>query len=159
METMTRRSAVVGTLSLAAVAMGGLGAAAEQKAEAEPHTQTGDFAGGSKVFALACVTPTKLPNGSQRIGVFSGTLATGEKLSMHESWVPPGLAPAAIHRITHSEVVVVLEGEVEFVHDGKTDTAKAGEVIYVAYGTNHAMRNVGAATARYVVLQVGGDTK
>jgi quercetin dioxygenase-like cupin family protein len=56
-------------------------------------------------------------------------------------------------------VVVVLEGEVEFVHDGKTDTARAGEVIYVAYGTNHAMRNTGTTTARYVVLQVGGDTK
>jgi quercetin dioxygenase-like cupin family protein len=78
---------------------------------------------------------------------------------MHESWSPAGLPPAPIHRISHSEVVVVLEGEVEFVHDGKTETARAGEVIYVAYGTNHALRNAGTATARYMVLQVGGDTK
>jgi len=29
----------------------------------------------------------------------------------------------------------------------------------VAYGTNHAIRNTGTTTARYLVLQVGGDTK
>jgi mannose-6-phosphate isomerase-like protein (cupin superfamily) len=141
------------------LAVGGAQDAVGQLTSPDLHAQAGDFTGGSKVFALASVTPTRLPNGSERIGVFNGTLATGEKLSMHESWSPAGLPPAPVHRITHSEIVVVLEGEVEFVHDGQTDTARAGEVIYVAYGTNHAMRNAGPVTARYMVLQLGGDTK
>jgi hypothetical protein len=144
MEKVTRRGLVAGMAAV--VASRAVGQAA-QASSAEPHAEAGDFAGGSKVFAVSAMTPTKLPNGSERIGVFDGTLATGEKLSMHESWAPAGMAPAPVHRITHSEVVVVLEGEVEFVHDGRTDTAK------------HAMRNVGPVTARYVVLQMGGDTK
>jgi mannose-6-phosphate isomerase-like protein (cupin superfamily) len=52
-----------------------------------------------------------------------------------------------------------MEGTMEFVHDGKSDLAKTGDVIYVAYGTNHQVRNAGEGTARYLVFQVGGDTK
>jgi len=32
-------------------------------------------------------------------------------------------------------------------------------VVYVAYGTNHSIKNAGTVTARYMVLQMGGDTK
>jgi mannose-6-phosphate isomerase-like protein (cupin superfamily) len=34
-----------------------------------------------------------------------------------------------------------------------------GSIIYVAFGTLHAVKNVGAGPARYVVIQIGGDTK
>jgi uncharacterized cupin superfamily protein len=78
---------------------------------------------------------------------------------MHESWLPPGMEPVPLHVIHHNEVVAMLEGEVEFHHGDAVDKARAGDVIYVAYGTNHAMRNVGTVTARYMVFQVGGDTK
>ena len=119
----------------------------------------GDFIGGSKVFALSSLTPTKAANGSQRLIGFRGAIATGETLGLHESWAPPGLPPAPVHVITHSELIVVLEGALTFVHGDKQEPANAGDVIYVAYGTNHAIRNTGTATARYMVLQVGGDTK
>ena len=119
----------------------------------------GDFIGGSKVFALSSLTPTTAANGSQRLIGFRGSLATGETLGLHESWALPGLPPAPVHVITHSELIVVLEGNLTFVHGDKQEPASAGDVIYVAYGTNHAIRNTGASTARYLVLQVGGDTK
>jgi mannose-6-phosphate isomerase-like protein (cupin superfamily) len=34
-----------------------------------------------------------------------------------------------------------------------------GGVIFVASGTLHTVRNVGEGTAKYCVVQVGGDTK
>jgi quercetin dioxygenase-like cupin family protein len=56
-------------------------------------------------------------------------------------------------------VIVVEEGTLEFEHDGKTDRAAAGSIIYVALGTLHTIKNVGGGPARYVVIQIGGDTK
>jgi mannose-6-phosphate isomerase-like protein (cupin superfamily) len=138
-------------------AVAGAGAA---KATAQSTDKAaGDFTGGSKVFALSSLTPTKAANGSERLVGFRGSIATGETLGLHESWAPPGLPPAPVHVITHSELIVVLEGNLTFVHGDKQEPAAAGDVIYVAYGTNHAIRNTGTVTARYMVLQVGGDTK
>ena len=150
MKQMNRREALVGVSALALA-----GRAAAQTTD----KAGGSFSGGSKVFALSAITPTKAANGSQRIVAFGGTLATGESLAAHESWAPAGLPPAPTHIIQHSELIVVLEGALTFVHDGREEPAAAGDVIYVAYGTNHAIRNTGTATARYMVLQLGGDTK
>jgi len=157
MSEMTRRDVLVGLAAM------GTGVAVGQEAAVEPHTvephaAAGDFAGGSKVFALAGEAATKNANGSERKSVFDGTLATGEVMSMHESWSPVGAAAAA-HVIKHSELIVVIEGTIGFEHDGKVDTASAGDVVYVAYGTNHSIKNAGTVTARYMVLQMGGDTK
>jgi quercetin dioxygenase-like cupin family protein len=123
--------------------------------EVDASKASGDFAGGSKVFKTSTAARTKMANGSERLSAFMGTLATGEAAGMHESWVAAGTPAPALHRITHSEMVAVLEGEVEFEHDGKKEIAVAGDVIYVAYGTTHAMRNAGAGVARYMVFQVG----
>jgi quercetin dioxygenase-like cupin family protein len=56
-------------------------------------------------------------------------------------------------------VIVVEEGTLEFEHDGNAERAGAGSVIYVAFGTLHAAKNVGDDAARYVVIQIGGDTR
>ena len=146
--TLSRRALMVGVAAVSAATVAG-------GQEAEPTRASGDFAGGSKVFKTSSVERTKLPNGGERLSGFMGTLATGETASMHESWIAPGTPAPALHRIMHSEMVAVLEGEVEFEHDGTKELAVAGDVIYVAYGTVHAMRNAGTGTARYMVFQVG----
>ncbi len=45
----------------------------------------------------------------------------------------------------------------EFTHDGRTDRAEAGDVIFVARGTLHQVRNAGTGPASYFVVAVGGD--
>jgi mannose-6-phosphate isomerase-like protein (cupin superfamily) len=155
MSEMNRRDVLAGVSAMAAIA----GTAAAQGVSTTTDKAAGDFTSGSKVFALSSLTPTKAANGSQRLIGFRGSIATGETLGLHESWVPPGLPPAPVHVITHSELIVVLEGNLTFVHGDKQEPAAAGDIIYVAYGTNHAIRNTGTAPARYMVLQVGGDTK
>jgi quercetin dioxygenase-like cupin family protein len=112
--------------------------------------------GASKVFTPAM---TKTSSGADRWAVLDGTFATGEAVSMHESVVPARTPKPAAHKIAHSELIVVVEGVLSFEHDGVVDTAQAGSVIYVAYGTSHLVWNSGEETARYFVLQVGGDTK
>ena len=113
----------------------------------------------ARVFSFDETTAKTAPNGSVGRSIFNGTLATGEAVGVHETMQPAGTAPNPAHRIQHSEVIVVEEGTLEFEHDGKTDRAAAGSIIYVALGTLHTIKNVGGGPARYVVIQIGGDTK
>jgi quercetin dioxygenase-like cupin family protein len=113
----------------------------------------------ARVFSFDEMTAKTAPNGAVGRSVFNGTLATGEAVAAHESIQPAGTVPNPAHRIQHSEVIVVEEGTLEFDHDGKVERAAAGSIIYVAFGTLHAIRNVGDGPARYVVVQIGGDTK
>jgi len=105
------------------------------------------------------MTAKTAPNGAVGRNVFTGTLATGEAVALHETMQPAGTVPNPMHRIQHSEVIVVQEGTLEFEHDGKAERAGPGSIIYVALGTLHTIKNVGDGPARYVVVQIGGDTK
>jgi quercetin dioxygenase-like cupin family protein len=126
---------------------------------APAQTASSNPLAAAQVFSVASVTPKTSPNGAVGRSVFSGTLATSESVAMHETMQPAGTVPNAPHRIQHSELIVVQEGTVEFEHDGKSDHAAAGDVIYVALGTLHTIKNVGDGPARYIVIQIGGDTK
>jgi quercetin dioxygenase-like cupin family protein len=113
----------------------------------------------SRVFAYGDMTAKTAPNGSVGRNFFRGTLETGESVAVHESMQPAGTTPNPAHRIQHSEIIVVQEGILEFHHDGKVEQADAGSIIYVALGTLHAVKNVGDGMAKFVVIQIGGDTK
>jgi mannose-6-phosphate isomerase-like protein (cupin superfamily) len=105
-------------------------------------------------------TPARVsPNGAEGRNLFNGTLATGESVGAHATVQPAGTVPGPIHTIQHSEVIVIVEGTVTFDHDGQTDTAGPGSVLYVMPGTQHRLRNMSTAPVKYVVVQVGGDTK
>ena len=154
MSAMTRRDVLAGG---AAMVVAG-GRSMDGQSAVTPLVGIGDFAGGSKVFSMAAVTATKNANGSERKSVLDGKLATGEVVAMHESWAPEGTVVVP-HKISHSEILVVLEGTMAFEHDGKVDKAEAGDVVYVAYGTTHAVKNGGSGTLRFMVVAVGGDVK
>ncbi len=112
-----------------------------------------------RVFDYDQMKTKTTPNGSESRIVFNGTLATGESVGAHESMQPAGTVPPALHKIQHSELIVVEQGTLEFDHDGKAERAGPGSIIYVAFGTEHAVKNVGDGPAKYVVIQIGGDTK
>jgi mannose-6-phosphate isomerase-like protein (cupin superfamily) len=112
----------------------------------------------ARVFPYESFTITTAPNGVERASVFSGTLATGEAVGIHETMQPTGATPNPAHRIQHSELIVVQAGSLEFQHDGKAERVGPGGIIYVALGTMHAVKNVGSVPAKYVVIQIGGDT-
>ena len=60
------------------------------------------------------------------------------------------------HRYPGEEIIYVLEGTLEYEVDGKPPvTLKAGDVLFIPYGTIHSAKNVGnvdaAELATYVV--------
>jgi len=113
----------------------------------------------TKVFDAAALTVAHNPNGSERRDVVTGKLATGEPVHIHSSMQLAGTPPSPAHTIEHSEFILVSEGTLEISHDGKTERAGPGSVIYVAHGTMHQARNVGAGAVKYTVIAIGGDAK
>src|SRR5579863_7437469 len=127
-----------------------IGSAAAQ--QASPTVAPANPLAASRVFAYDDLVPKTAPNGAVGRNVFTGTLATGEVLAVHESMQPAGTVPNPAHSIQHSELIVVEEGTLDFMHDGKTERANAGSIIYVAFGTLHSVRNVGDGEAKYVAI-------
>ena len=113
----------------------------------------------SRVYSVDQMPVRKMANGGESRDVLRGTLTSGEVIGVHESQQPAGMAPNAPHTIQHTEVMVVIEGTLAFEHDGKSEKVGPGDVIFVASGTLHTVRNVGEGTAKYCVVQMGGDTK
>lgn len=60
---------------------------------------------------------------------------------------PPG-AVAAKHSHPGEELVYVIEGALEYELEGKPPiVVKTGEVLFIPYGTPHAVKNVGSGDA------------
>ena len=65
-------------------------------------------------------------------------------------WVdPPG---QCWENFTHptDELVMVLEGELEFEIDGEVSHPATGEELFIPAGTVHSVRNIGGSTARWL---------
>lgn len=123
-----------------------------------PGKPSGNLA-AARVFDQASFALTHNPNGSERRDVVTGQLATGEKVHIHSSMQLAGTPPSPAHAIEHSEFILVTEGTLEITHDGKSERAGAGSVIYIAYGTMHQARNAGPGPVKYTVIAIGGDAK
>lgn len=111
----------------------------------------------SHVFRLADLPVRKNSNGSESWNVVHGRLSTGEQIALHVSMQPAGTVPNPAHRIEHSEIICLREGALEFGHDDTKEQTASGDVLFVAKGAMHGVRNVGAGPAAYFVLAIGGD--
>jgi mannose-6-phosphate isomerase-like protein (cupin superfamily) len=184
MKNMSRRDLCVVLPAFAAIGPGGVQAVASQVHASEfpapksPQTagRTGPandtpappVAGGGTVGAARAIpfdqmTVRTMANGGESRDIAHGTLATGESVNLHQSMQVVGATPNPPHAIQHSEFILVREGELEFQHEagGQMVSEKVGPggVIYVAFGTRHALKNVGTVPARYFVVAMGGDAR
>ncbi len=178
MKNTTRRDVCIGAISMAGLA---LQATAQVHATESPVTRgtpaPPDDRGTSTPPAPPATGPLttsraipfdRMPirtmaNGGESRDILHGTLATGETVNLHQSMQPAGVPPNPAHVIQHSEFIFVREGELAFDHEAAgqvvTERVGPGGVIYVAFGTRHTVKNVGAIPARYFVVAIGGDAK
>ena len=96
------------------------------------------------------------PNASRAI--LNGLTHTGFAIEVHETDLAPGAAPHAPHHHLHEEMVIVVEGAIEFTVNGTTTRLGPGSVAFAASNDEHGQRNVGDGVARYVVVALGRDT-
>ena len=149
MSEMNRREL---GLALSAFAMlGGL------SAEGQSSASAGDVPNlvHSEVFSYDKLPVKTSPNGMMSRAVVRGTLATGEFIEVHETMLPAGEMPHPPHRHTHSELLLIREGELQVDSDGQRGIVHAGDVVFTASAVLHSLKNVGASPASYFVVAVG----
>ncbi len=81
---------------------------------------------------------------------------TGGAYSLFEVLTHPGGGPPPHVQHREDEAFYVLEGEYEFLVEGRTLRRPAGSLLYVPKGNLHAHKNVGDKPARMLVSQTPG---
>ena len=149
MNQMNRRELGL-TLSALAV-LGSL------SAEAQSSASAGDVPRlvHSQLFSYDKLPVRTAPNGMTSRAVMQGTLATGEFIEAHETMLPAGEMPHPPHRHTHSELLLIREGELQVDSDGQRGIVHAGDVVFTASAVLHSLKNIGAGPASYFVVAVG----
>jgi quercetin dioxygenase-like cupin family protein len=147
---MNRRE-MLAALSAAALLTNESAAERDIAAEGEPRLIE------SKVYQFAELATVDRPNGQVDQTVLNGNIATGERLEVHETTLPPGQMPHAAHRHRHSEFMLVRDGLLEFDNDGHKVTAGPGGVFFVGSNVLHAVKCVGDVSANYYVIAIGRD--
>jgi mannose-6-phosphate isomerase-like protein (cupin superfamily) len=169
MKKMSRREVCVSLPALAAIGAGAAEAFAQQQKPAAASAPPAPAAGAGTLGPAHAIAYEAMPvrtmaNGGESRDIAHGTLATGETVNLHQSMQVAEAVPNPLHVIQHTEFILVREGILEFQHEfaeGKIVTERVGPggVFYVAFGTNHTVKNVGAVPARYFVVAIGGDAK
>jgi mannose-6-phosphate isomerase-like protein (cupin superfamily) len=81
---------------------------------------------------------------------------TGGAYSLFEVATQPGDGPPPHVQHREDEAFYVLEGEHEFLVEGRTIDAGAGSLIYVPKGNLHTHRNVGEGVGKMLMSQTPG---
>ncbi len=81
---------------------------------------------------------------------------TSGAYSLFEVMTQPGSGPPPHVQHREDESFYVLEGEFEFLDEGRTINAGAGSLIYVPKGNLHTHNNVGEEPGRMLVSQTPG---
>jgi mannose-6-phosphate isomerase-like protein (cupin superfamily) len=83
---------------------------------------------------------------------------TGGAYSLFEVVTRPGSGPTPHVQHWEDESFYVLEGEYEFLVEGRTVRAGAGALLYVPRGNLHAHRNTGEGVGRMLVSHTPGGS-
>jgi len=103
------------------------------------------------VYDWANLKPVALTNGLRR-AVFDGATATVDHLHCHITTLNPGEVSGEPRLHLQEEIIIVKEGAVEAVSDGKVETAGPGSVIFFPSHAVTQLRNPGNVPATYTVV-------
>jgi mannose-6-phosphate isomerase-like protein (cupin superfamily) len=84
------------------------------------------------------------------------THETGGAYSLTETLVAPGAGAPPNRHPADAEAFYVIDGQFEFVVEGRTISATAGDCVRVPDGAVHAFRNAGASPARLLIINSPG---
>ena len=78
-------------------------------------------------------------------------------VELHETTLMPGQMPHPAHKHVHTEFMLIREGSIEFILDGRSEQIGAGGVAYAASGELHGLKNTGTVPANYFVIAIGSE--
>lgn len=107
----------------------------------------------STVFEWTQLTASPTPVGQFRAIVDAAT-ATFGNFECHVTTLRPGVASHEPHQHPDEEIVVVKEGTLEAVINGRAHRASAGSLIFIASNDHHGLRNPTDAPVTYHVMRI-----
>jgi quercetin dioxygenase-like cupin family protein len=106
---------------------------------------------GSRVVDWNSIPAKATKYGSVR-SFFSSPTATLENLELHVTTLNPGQSPHQPHHHPNEELIIIRQGTVETLSNGKWQRVGPGSVIFNASNQLHGLKNVGADQAIYHVI-------
>ena len=146
MSNMTRRDMCAATAAFSLFS-GLMQTAVAQAADSDDLSK-------SRVFRFSEMKVTNHPNGGWGRAIAHGTLPTGEFVEAHETMLPAGQMPHPPHKHRNTEFVMIREGKLEYLNDGKPEPVGPGDVVFSASNVMHGMKNVGTTPALYFVVSI-----
>lgn len=110
----------------------------------------------SKTYAFDDLPVKKNGQNSSR-AILNGLTHEGSAFEMHYTELAPGLAPHPPHHHVHDEMIVIRQGTLAVMINGKTTNLGPGSVAFAASGEEHGWKNVGTDNAAYYVIALGKD--
>jgi mannose-6-phosphate isomerase-like protein (cupin superfamily) len=138
---LTIRNLVI--VAVSALALGAVVVLAQSAAKPVMH---------SSVFNWSSLKVEAKPTGERR-GVFDSPTATLDRLESHITTLNPGEAPHAAHQHPEEELMILKEGMLDVMQNGRTNRVEAGGMIFCAANELHGLRNPGTNRAVYYVVK------
>jgi quercetin dioxygenase-like cupin family protein len=89
----------------------------------------------------------------ERRQFFNSTTSTLDNMECHVTTLKPGETSHPPHQHPEEEMLIVKQGMVEVLVDGKSQTVGPGSVIFQAANHLHNIKNVGKTQATYFAIQ------
>ena len=151
MENMDRRNVFAAFSALAALAATSGGASAAPRIGFQTTAQLSK----SQVLKYADIPVRTFDNGGTQRPVMSGTLPTGEFIEFHETMLPAGQMPHPPHKHPNTELLFILDGDLEYVDEGgKLIQVGPKDIVFSASNIMHGLKNVGTTPANYIVCSI-----
>jgi quercetin dioxygenase-like cupin family protein len=99
--------------------------------------------------------PVRERGQNRQRAILDGKTGKDFPIEIHETELAPGLAPHGSHSHIHDEILIVREGSLESVINGKTEALTTGSLAYIRGGEEHGFRNAGQTRARYYIVALG----
>jgi len=115
------------------------------------HAETGKAVIGESTFELKDFPEIQKEFGSQRQILMDPT-ATLDELEIHVTTLNPGQMPHGPHQHGNEELIIIKQGSVEALVDGKWRPVGVGGIIFNASNQVHTIRNAGNIPAIYHVI-------
>lgn len=96
----------------------------------------------------------KANRSSERRDFFNSPTVTCKNISCHATTTKPGEAAHGAHRHPDEEVIIVKEGIIEALMNGRAERGGPGSIFFFASNEEHGLRNAGDTPATYYVLRV-----
>ena len=84
-----------------------------------------------------------------------GTLASSERVEVHEATLPPSVHPHAVHHHVHSAMWLNREGRVELTLNGTSHVLDLSTLGFAHSSKQHGIKNVARGPAIHSVAAIG----